>query len=321
MIQLIKNEWVKLWAKKQSWIFLIAVVLFTLIGGLIYNNFSDQLSGGSSEEGWERQLEIEIEHDKATLSSGEYEEWEREFLESDIQYHEAVLEAGIDPNETTNYTFMNDFLLGVASFMTLFSVIIASSVVSSELASGTIKQLVIRPFERWQFLAAKLITVIIYSLMMVVTLFIAHWLVGTVLFGQGSLQAPIVERSFDGPMMQTTVGSLIFSKLGLYTLNMIMFVIISFSLSTLFKSQSLAVGIGIFALFFSSMSQAFTTLLEGTAWYKFIIVPHLYLQHYATNDTLMEGVTLPFSLILLTVYMIVFLAVTTIFFQKRDIAY
>ncbi|UCZ53821.1 ABC transporter permease [Bacillus shivajii] len=320
MIQLIKNEWIKLWAKKQSWIFLIAIVVFTFITGLIYSNFNEPHTEGTTEN-WEVGIQTQIEHNEEALSSGDVEQWEREMLEREQEYNQAVVDAGVNPYETNNFVFMNEVMLGVASFITLFSVIVASSIVSSELASGTIKQLVIRPFERWQFLLAKFLTVIFYSLILVITLVIVNWLVGTIFFGQGSLSAPIIERPFDGEIIQTTVGTMLLSKVGLYTLNMFMFVIISFSISTLFKSQSLAVGIGIFALFFSSMSQGFTMLLEDSVWYKFILIPHLNLQHYATHDTLMEGVTMPFSLMILAVYMILLLSITTLLFQKRDISY
>ncbi|MFA9558394.1 ABC transporter permease [Evansella sp. AB-rgal1] len=313
------NEWIKLWTKKMPWIFLILIVVFMGIVSFMYHSFEADTALDS--ENWRVQLESEIEQDRELLQEEGVSDWERDFAQQDIERNEAFLAADINPRQVNNVTFMNDTILGVASFVTLFSVIVASTIVSSEFTTGTIKQLVIRPYERWQFLLSKFLTVVAFAFVLVGTLFVSNYLLGMILFDTVSWSTPIMEQTFNGVGAQESATILIFSKLGLYSLNMLVFVVISFALSTLFKSQALAVGVGIFALFFTSMSQALTMVLGDTVWYKFIILPHLSLTQYVSQDTLMDGVTLPFSLAILAFYVIIMLGLTTFIFQKKDIAY
>ncbi|MDG5785958.1 ABC transporter permease subunit [Evansella sp. AB-P1] len=319
MLSLLKNEWIKLWTKKQPWIFVGLIIVFTLLFTLMYYSFEANTALDSDE--WQMQLEQEIEQEREILQSEDASEWEKDFAEMIIEENTAYLEGGINPRQFNNLIYMNDTLLGVASFITLFSVIVASSIVSSEMNTGTIKQLVIRPYERWQFLVSKFITVVLFSIVLIVTLFVTNYILGLILFDTASWNTAMIERSFEGAMVETTAANLIFSKIGLYTLNMLVFVVISFSLSTLFRSQALAVGVGIFALFATTMSQALNFLLADTAWYKFVIIPHLSLTEYVVHDTIIEGVTLPFSLAVLAVYVIILLGLATVYFQKKDIAY
>ena len=96
---------------------------------------------------------------------------------------------------------------------------------------------------------------------------------------------------------------------------------IAFMLSTLFKSQALAVGIGIFVLFFSStLGGMILMLADKYAWAKLLIFPHLDLTVYALQEKILENITLPISLAILAVYYAIFMIVTFFFFMKRDIS-
>lgn len=319
MIPLLKNEWIKLWNKKQTWFFLGAIVIFMLGLTIIYNSIivTDTMDAGDGN--WTIQLETEIAEQEEILESDMEEEWMQEYAERIIEENEEMLEAGINPNEMNNAIFMNDTALGIASFVTLFTVIIASSIVSSEIDNGTMKHLLIRPFERWQVLLAKFMTVVAFSIVMMVVLLLSNWLMGTIAFGLGSFSTPIMESNFQGGILYSTVGEVLPQKIGFYLLNMLMFVIVSFSLSILFKSQTLAVGIGVFILFFTSMAQGFSMLLADTAWYKFIFIAHLDLPAYVVSDEIMPGVGLGFSITVLAVYAIVFLGASGVYFQKKDL--
>ena len=314
MWSLFKNEWIKLWAKKQHWTFAAAIIIIAIFAAFMYGSFA--VNDEMQSEDWRTQMEQEIEQKEQVLATPDIDDWERDMAEQIIAENQAHLSSDVNPYLMTNVKYMNEMLPVIASFITLFSVVAASSIVSSEIQSGTIKQLVIRPFERWQFLLSKFLTVTVFSLLLVIILIVSNYVISTLLFGNGdwTAQAPMHNGN------EASYVTLIFSQMGLYTLNMLVFVVISFSLSTLFKSQALAVGIGIFVLFFTNMTQMLTMVLGDTAWYKFVILPHLSLPQYTYTNTIMEGVTLPFSLAVLAVYVIIFLSITTVFFQKRDIA-
>lgn len=319
MISLLKNEWIKLWNKKQTWFFLGAIVVFMLGLTIIYQTIIVNDMTSSGEGDWKIQLETEIAEQEEILEGDLEEDWMQDNAERVIAENEEMLEVGINPNEMNNAIFMNDTALGIASLITLFTVIIASSIVSSEIDNGTMKHLLIRPFERWQVLLAKFITVVAFSIVMMVVLLLSNFIMGTVTFGSGSFSTPIMESSFQGGILYTTVADVLPQKIGLYFLSMIMFIIIAFSLSILFKSQTLAVGIGIFILFFTSMAQGFTMLLADTAWYKFLFIAHMELPSYVVVDEIMPGVGIWFSLLILAMYAIVFLGASGVYFQKKDL--
>lgn len=319
MFSLIQNEWIKLWNRKQSWFFLIAIALFSIGAVVIYQTFITETMEEPLDD-WEAAIETEIAEQQEILESGTEEEWVLTDAERIIEENEQMLAAGVNPHEMNNAVFMNETFLVVASFITLFSVIIASTIVSSELDGGTLKHLFIRPFERWQFLLAKFITVVLFSISLIATLFVTMYAMGTVVIGAGSFSTPVSELNFEGAIVYTTVDAVLPAKIGLYFLNMLMFVIISFSISILFKSQTLAVGIGIFILFGTSISQVLTFTLGEYTWYKLMFLPHLNLPSYATMDEILPGVGLGFSLTVLAVYAVIILGSATIYFQKRDLA-
>ncbi|WP_248891416.1 ABC transporter permease subunit [Bacillus methanolicus] len=195
----------------------------------------------------------------------------------------------------------------------------AVQIVSAEFSDGTIKQLLIRPHKRCTILLAKYFAVIIYSLLLVLTLIVSGYLVGLILFGSGDFHAKIIEPSIAG-QKEAIVGTQFFLKMLYYLPGLFIIMTISFMLSTLFKNQALAVGIGIFVLFFSTTLGGYIVVLaEKYEWIKFLIFPHLDLTIYALQDKILQDITLPESLGILTVYYVVFIIIAFVFFEKRDI--
>ncbi|MCR6109703.1 ABC transporter permease [Bacillus sp. A301a_S52] len=318
MMSLLKNEWIKLWNKKQTWAFAALIIAISFGAALLFSLvFTEDVA---SEHGWEMTLEREIAEQEDILASEPDDEWEIEYAESVIAENEQLLEAGVDPNDNNNMIFLNDSFLFVASFITLFSVIVASSIVSSEIDNNTMKHLLIRPYERWQILLSKFVTVLAFALTLIGLLLVSNLIFGTLFFGTGSFSSPVSELTMNEGNVITAVNEVLPAKIGLYFLNMLMFVIISFAISILFKSQTLAVGIGIFILFSTSILQGLTMLLEEYAWYKFIFLPHLSLPVYAVEDHILQDVGLGFSLMILAIYGIIFMAACFTYFQKRDLA-
>ncbi|SES37293.1 ABC transporter permease subunit [Salisediminibacterium halotolerans] len=317
MLTLLKNEWIKLWNKKQPWAFALLLMAITFGVAFIFQAFLFDMSDQTGED-WEQGMEQEIAMQEERLAEDNLEEWEEEDAHRIIAENEQMLAAGINPYETNNMIFLEESFGGLASFITLFSVIIASSIVSSEIDNGTMKHLLIRPFARWKLLAAKLLTVHGFLLIMLAVLVGSNLLIGTLLFGAGSFNTQIMVNNFDAASFVSSIDQILPARIGLYTLNAIVFIIISFAVSILFKSQTLAVGIGIFILFGTTIVQSFNALLGDTAWYPFVFLPHLSLTEYAVQDEILPGVGLAFSLTVLGAYVFVFLAASFTYFQRKD---
>ena len=205
----------------------------------------------------------------------------------------------------TTWDFMHISIM-IGMLVTLFSVIVSSGNVAAEFSSGTIKQLLIRPHARWKILLSKYITVTIYSLLLLLVLYVSSFLIGSIFFEKASFAAN---------------GNL-FQKVALYIPSLLISTAIAFMLSTLFRNQALAVGVGIFVLWISStLNGLFIMLMHKLAWVKLLIFPHLNLTVYATQPELISGVNLTFSIIVLSCYYVIFMLLTFVFFQKRDVSF
>ncbi|SDC23162.1 ABC-2 type transport system permease protein [Pelagirhabdus alkalitolerans] len=319
MITLIQNEWIKLWSKKRTWIFALFILLITIGIAFFFKSVIFDMDA-ANDENWEQDLEEEIAVQEEIMADEDADEWQVENAQMTIQQNEEMLASGINPNKTNNMIFLEETFPFLASFITLFSVIVASSIVSSEIDDGTMKHLLIRPYPRWKFITAKLITTVGFSLSLIVVLLVSNLLIGTILLGTGSLSTEIMVNNFETTPYLSTVGEVLPARVGLYVLNVLMFIIISFSVSILFRSQTLAVGIGIFILFGTNIAQSFNVLLADTSWYQYIFLPHLSLPEYAIRDEILPGVGLAFSIMVLSVYALVFLGACFTYFQRKDFA-
>lgn len=313
MIPLIQNELMKIFGKMASWIYMIVIVLAVLIAGIIYSKFS-----ADPNPNWKQdtQAEITMLENQMASASGD----EKKMIQNQIEQTQQFLDQDINPNAKTNWHFMNDVVVGVSSLVTLFVVIVGSANVAAEFSDGTIKQLLIRPHQRWRILLSKYIAVIIYALLLVLTLIVSGYIIGLLLFGSGDFNMKMFEITLEGRKV-AIVGTQFLLKMLYFIPSLLIIMTIAFMLSTLFKSQALAVGIGIFVLFFSStLGGIILMLADKYTWAKLLIFPHLDLTVYALQDRILEDITLPVSLSILAVYYAIFMMLTFFFFQKRDIS-
>lgn len=313
MTGLIQNELMKIFGKMASWIYMVIIVLAVLIAGIIYMKVS-----ADPNPNWRQDTEAEIAMLENQLASASNDE--KAMIQNQIDQTQEFLDEDINPNAKTNWHFMNDVVVGVSSLVTLFVVVVGSANVAAEFSDGTIKQLLIRPHHRWRILLSKYIAVIIYALMLVITLIVSGYIIGLVLFGSGDFNMKIFEITLEGRKV-AIVGEQFLLKMLYFIPSLLMIMTIAFMLSTLFKSQALAVGIGIFVLFFSStLGGIILMLADKYTWAKFLIFPHLDLTVYALQERILEDITLPVSLSILAVYYAIFMMLTFFFFQKRDIS-
>jgi ABC-2 type transport system permease protein len=314
MMGLIQNEMIKIFEKRASWIYMAILVVAMVIGGFIY-----QRVNGEVDENWRENLEMQnaqYQHEITQTPADQDTTW----LEDQIKQNERFLEKDINPTAKTNWHFMNDVVIGVTMLVTLFSVIVASAVVAAEFSDGTVKQLLIRPHKRWKILLSKYVAVLLYALLLMATLFVSGFIVGILFYGLGDFQAPFFEYTLEG-QKEAILGTQFLLKTAYYLPSLLMITTISFMLSTLFKSQAVAVGIGIFVLFVSStLGGLIIMLAEKYTWAKFLIFPHLDLTVFALQDKILQNITLAGSLSILAIYYIVFMIATFVYFQKRDVS-
>jgi ABC-2 type transport system permease protein len=327
MIGLVQNELIKIFEKKMSWIFAI-ILIIGLIGAAVLEM---KLSPQQTEDNWKVQVQSEIDKlEKKMEKAPSYEdfgedEYPTEETKEDIQVQIDNFNGNLNDNVnpyTTSWSYLGDYGIVLKSLITLFVVIVCAGNISSEFSDGTIKQLLIRPHRRWAILLSKYIALLIYSAFLIAVLVGIGYLVSIAFFGVGDFSGKLYMQNpitFD---MEVTAGGAYFFKCLLYYLpGLIMVLTLAFMLSTLFKNQAIAVGIGVFVLFFSSTAGAIiVSLAEKYAWTKVLIFPHLDQTVFVLQDKILENITMPMSLGILGVYYLIFMFITFFFFQKRDIS-
>lgn len=317
MISLIRNEWMKIFSKVSSYIF-IGFLIVAIIGSAILV----KTVINTENEDWRTIQKENIQSQQAELDNPNTSDEDKEWIKEDIARSQALLDTGINPNQETSWSFMVNWVTSIASFVTLFAVIICSASVSAEFSDGTIKQLLIRPHRRWKILLSKYITSLLYAGTMVVVLMGVGYLVGLMFFGSASFTDKMIDpTSFDG--VKTLEAGPYFFEMMLYWIpGFLIIITIAFMLSTLFKSQAIAVGVSVFILFASStVNMLITSLVERYEWLKFVLFPHLDLRRYIMEAAPMfEGATVGLSLGVLAVYYLLFVAITFFVFKKKDIS-
>ncbi|MBC1796342.1 ABC transporter permease subunit [Listeria booriae] len=221
---------------------------------------------------------------------------------------------------------------GISMFLVaLFSIVIASSVVASEFSFGTIKLLLIRPYKRWEILLSKYIVVMLYAIALALFTLLITYLISGVLTSFGSLTQDVSDiiptYSENGDILNTglTAINALSTQLGFFLVELIFSMSIAFMVSSLLRSQALAVGIGLFLLFINSIAGGITLMLaEKFEWFKYIFVTPLYYINMNSNAMgnmeINSGLSTGLAIGILAVYYIVFMALSFIFFQKRDVS-
>ena len=91
----------------------------------------------------------------------------------------------------------------------------------------------------------------------------------------------------------------------------------AFMISTVFRNNTIAIGLSILLLTIGSM---ITNIVAGYFdWAKYILFANTNLMQYINGSQLVEGMTMTFSVIVLLVYFVIFLALALVVFSKRDV--
>lgn len=211
------------------------------------------------------------------------------------------------------------FLSDVSSLMTLITIfvaVVAGDSVANEFSTGTIKLLLIRPKSRTEVLWSKYIAILIYATLLVLFLFVFSFLLGGLVFGFDDAKKPFtflhVNQVTQMPLYLHVLRSYAFSLVPL-----VMTVTVSFVISTLFRSSSLAISLSILLIVFGNL---IVELLSRYHWDKFILFANENLLMYYEGQPIVKGMTIAFSIVMLIVYFIVFHVVAWFAFARRDVA-
>lgn len=348
MIHLVVNEVRKLVFKRSFVVYLILIFAMTGIAGLTLKYSSETNSnvyyidknGESVEKHIKKGVPIftyaedgspVTSIEKATtlsrdryllLKSSGKESYpnELEYAKNELDYYEVYLRRGITPITTNNGgesagSFFAKFG-GILSVVNMLVVIVASVSVASEFSGGTIKLLLIRPYKRSQILLSKLLVCLLFAGFVTLFTLISAAIIGAILFPVQSFMLPASAAQGGVSALKSAL-----MLAGTNYLLLILYVNVALMISAVFRSQALAVGIGMLMLFSSSMINAVLSMLipkfEPLKWVVFNLL--------SIND-LGNGLSIPGDLSLwqagvgLLAYSAVIYFIAYYIFKKRDVA-
>jgi len=203
--------------------------------------------------------------------------------------------------------FMN--FAGNLSFLAfLFAVVIAAEIVAGEFTWGTIKLLLIRPASRSKILLSKYVAVLMFLLGILVLLFFVSFATGLVVFG-------LPDEPGNGPRMSDVL-----QQYGFRLIDYVVNVTFAFMLSAVFRSSNLAIGLSFTIMFLSSTVMTILIQLKY-GWAKYILYANTDLSIYFNGrKPPFPDMTLGFSVTMIVLYYIAFMAIAWITFRKRDVA-
>lgn len=312
MLKLIKNEWVKLWSKKSSWVMLVltlAVIVAMLVG---LKTFDKLVNGDEKPTSWKEQQQMTIEGNKTFLTEENLTTKEKERLENEIKIAEYRLKNNVEPPASDSTASFLESSVNALSLISLFGVIVAAGIVSFEFGTGTIKMLLTRPIARWKILLSKLITTFLFTILLTTVGFALSALLGYVFFDSAGTSLTIQ----DGKVTEVNlIGQTLYSYLLSYG-DISMSIFFAFMLGTLFSSSSLAIGLTLFITFTSATLVALLQKYEFIKYFWFSVTD---LNGIEKGYTILPDLTIGFALSVMAVYAIIFLVISFSVFTKKDI--
>lgn len=269
----------------------------------------------SPTEGSWKDIEQEaIQSYKETLAGEDLTEEDKAYFQEQMAISEYRLANDAPSQKDSSLASFMSFTSGMLTLVTLFTVITAASIVSSEFSTGTIKMLLTRPMSRAKVLTSKLLTTFLFGLLLYVVNIVVSALIGLVLFGMGT---GVELEMVNGQVVEKAVWSDLAYHYLLSGGDFVMSTLFAFLIGSVFRSSSLAIGLTMFLSFTGGMIVMFLSRYDIV---KYIWLTHSDLTQYEHGGgSMIADVTLPFSLTVLAIYAVVFLVISYSTFMKRDV--
>lgn len=246
------------------------------------------------------------------------------------QYYEDQETAAINKYDIENGTTVGDtssakgILLSTFDEYEIFLIVMfmmtAGVIVSEEFSKGTIKLLLIKPYKRSTILASKFITSIIVAIIVIILVILMQFVVGGLIQGFDSFKDPtiIYDHTINNVKQINTIQYLAMQALGKAPMY-ILLMTLAFAFSTIFTNSALAITISLLGYMGSSIINMLALNLK-LDWIKYFVTPNWNLTEYFWGGIpTFEGITLPFSIAIIVIYMAIMLIPTFIIFQKKNI--
>lgn len=281
---------------------------------------------------------------KSNLQMGVYEEnssylpltsEKRTQLEDSIRILDYQIDNNVLPTNVTEHaTRARQFGQRGARFLLIIMlVIIAGSSISQEMATGSIKSLIIAPVKRWKIFTSKLMALITWALFGSILITAVSTISTGMSYGFSALSPYYYCSGGNVEVMPNYVFTLLYFLAD--NLSLFVYLLVAFTISCLTKNTGIAVGISTGFALTSGLSPLLIEIFGRQRWIDFLpsshmdlvgkIFPHLSLCGYSgSEDAGLFGISsnslpLSFSICYLAVLAFILLFIAYDGFVRKDI--
>lgn len=310
MNQLIRNENMKIYKRKRTWVMIVIGLLYVLL------QIVNLKTGGSSDtnKNWRAQLEQENSQLSKEMTKTDALIVEINQAKKQMLLNQYYLEKNTPPN-TNAWSFAVSQVRNIIFVVSLISVIIAGEIVAAEFVSGTIKLLLTRSANRTKIYLSKYIAAILFGLLLSAAGILTSILFGGFVFGFDGLADNYFyvkdQAVAQVPMLQALLVG--------YVLNipfMLISITLAFMISAAFRSTTFSI---VISLLVSLTGFIMAIAMDGWAWTKYFVFSHTDLTPFIYGNPSVVGVTLGFSIIFIIFHLVVMHLISYPLFVKRDV--
>lgn len=310
MIPFIRNENMKIYKRKRTWVMMVIVLLYVLL------QIVNLRAAGSVtvSDNWREQLEQENTRLGREAAEPEALKIETKQAEKHILLNQYHLDQNIPPS-TNGWSFAVDQVRNIIFAASLISVIIAGEIVAAEFVSGTIKLLLTRSASRTKIYLSKYVAAVLFGLLLSAAGMLVSVLLGSFIFGFNGLADSYFyvkdQAVYEAPMLQVLMVG--------YFLNLpflLIAITLAFMISAAFRSTTFSI---VISLLISVAGFVIAIAMDGWAWTKYFIFSHTDLTPFLYGNPSVDGVTPGFTIALIALHLGVMHLISYPLFVKRDV--
>lgn len=312
MVNLIRNENMKIFARLRTWVMIALLVVLAASWSFVV--WLD--TGREAQQAWRTDLERNLDQLRQIEADAGRHADDAAGIAGQIALTEHRLEADIPPPSAAFWGPVLDQSVLVL-LAALFAVIVAGDSLSAEFASGTVKLLLIRPVKRGKIVLAKYASVLLFGAFLMLVVLAASLAANLALYGTAGWDMPDLSVGPDGQIAERSMAGQLFLRFLLHGVKLVMFTAMAFMLSAVSRSSAMAIGCSIFLML---TGDAVSYFIHHYEWSKYWLFPNMNLGVYLNGGTpFKEGMTPGFSILVLVLYFTVFQLLAWLSFTRRDV--
>ena len=314
MYRLIKNELIKIFKRKNIYIIIV-------IGMLVITTFNIYQKWQNRDIDIKEFYERQYARDKMQLENYGIIETEETYeeLEERVKLEKYAIENDIKHNillnlKNDNVEMPKDaqyLLLKVYDYfdiaIILINIYLASTIISEEYNSGTIKNLLVKPHKRTTILISKIITTIAISIVITIFVIILQYILGGAMFGfesydQETVKYNTMNQNIETMSLTQNIVKMTLSKIPMYLL--IILVSLIFGVITNNIALDMLISLGVYYISTTKI------LINNITKYIFIFNWDL------SRDTITN---IGQSILISVISIVILLSILIIIFKNKDV--